>query len=188
MKKFICLRASLHLVGILPKQWIYPIISMYLNNLQTKLSTFKTLQTKLSTFKQSISKEGKSSKRGELLEAVLLVVYASSTRNKKWRIQPCKSCSFEHSKGYCKTATSNTAKNIWKAATLNTAKDTAKTLREQALDSASNMTKDLINGNDMRHSLDRVEIWNRYNVQANSKIYFKIYNLFVLQFCWSDHN
>ena len=39
-----------------------------------------------------------------------------------------------------------------------TAKDLAKTLREQAIDSALNMTKDLINGNDMRHSLDRVEI------------------------------
>ena len=45
-----------------------------------------------------------------------------------------------------------------KAAISNTAKDLAKTLREQAIDSALNMTKDLINGNDMRHSLDRVEI------------------------------
>ena len=38
-----------------------------------------------------------------------------------------------------------------------TAKDLAKTLREKAIDSALNMTKDLINGNDMRHSLDRIE-------------------------------
>ena len=45
-----------------------------------------------------------------------------------------------------------------KSATSVTAKDLARTLREQAIDSALNMTKDLINGNDMRHSLDRVEI------------------------------
>ena len=45
-----------------------------------------------------------------------------------------------------------------KAETSVTAKDLAKTLREQAIDSALNITKDLINGNDMRHSLDRVEI------------------------------
>ena len=58
-----------------------------------------------------------------------------------------------------------------KAATSKTAKDLAKTHREQAIDSALNMTKDLINGNDMRHPLDRVEIRNKDEVQANSKIY-----------------
>ena len=48
--------------------------------------------------------------------------------------------------------------NLAKAATSKTAKDLARTLREQAIDSALNMSKYLINGNDMRHSLDRVEI------------------------------
>ena len=45
--------------------------------------------------------------------------------------------------------------NLARAATSNTAKDIAKTLREQAIDSTLNMTKDYLNGNDMQHSIDR---------------------------------
>ena len=45
--------------------------------------------------------------------------------------------------------------NLARAATSNTAKDIAKTLGEQAIDSTLNMTKDYLNGNDMKHSFDR---------------------------------
>ena len=41
------------------------------------------------------------------------------------------------------------------AATSYTAKDIAKTLGEQAIDSKLNMTKDYLNGNNMKHSIDR---------------------------------
>ena len=45
--------------------------------------------------------------------------------------------------------------SLARAATSNTAKDIAKTLGEQAIDSTLNMTKDYLNGNDMKHSFDR---------------------------------
>ena len=45
--------------------------------------------------------------------------------------------------------------NLAKVATSDTAKSIAKTLGEQALDSTMNMTKDLLNGNDMKHAVDR---------------------------------
>ena len=45
--------------------------------------------------------------------------------------------------------------NLARAATSNTAKDIKKTLGEQAIDSTLNMTKDYLNGNDMKHSFDR---------------------------------
>ena len=45
--------------------------------------------------------------------------------------------------------------SLKRAATSNTAKDIAKTLGEQAIDSTLNMTKDYLNGNDMKHSFDR---------------------------------
>ena len=45
--------------------------------------------------------------------------------------------------------------SLKRAATSNTAKDMAKTLGEQAIDSTLNMTKDYLNGNDMKHSFDR---------------------------------
>ena len=46
-------------------------------------------------------------------------------------------------------------KNIVKAATSNTAKSIAKTLGEQALDSSLNITKDILQGNDLNQSLQR---------------------------------
>ena len=45
--------------------------------------------------------------------------------------------------------------SLARAATSYTAKDIAKTLGEQAIDSTLNMTKDYLNGNDMKHSIDR---------------------------------
>ena len=45
--------------------------------------------------------------------------------------------------------------NLAKAATSDTAKSIAKTLGKQALDSTMNMTKDILNGNDMKHAADR---------------------------------
>ena len=45
--------------------------------------------------------------------------------------------------------------SLARAATSYTAKDIAKTLGEQAIDSKLNMTKDYLNGNDMKHSIDR---------------------------------
>ena len=44
----------------------------------------------------------------------------------------------------------NMLRPIARAATSDTAKDMAKTLREQAIDSTLNMTKDYLNGNDMQ--------------------------------------
>lgn len=49
--------------------------------------------------------------------------------------------------------------SVVKAATSNTAKSIAKTLGEQALDSTMNMTKDMLQGNDLKESLHR-EIGN----------------------------
>ena len=45
--------------------------------------------------------------------------------------------------------------SLARAATSYTAKDIAKTLGEQAIDSKLNMTKDYLNGNNMKHSIDR---------------------------------
>ena len=45
--------------------------------------------------------------------------------------------------------------SLARAASSYTAKDIAKTLGEQAIDSTLNMTKDYLNGNDMKHSFDR---------------------------------
>ena len=45
--------------------------------------------------------------------------------------------------------------SVVKAATSNTAKSIAKTLGEQALDSTMNMTKDMMQGNDLKESLHR---------------------------------
>ena len=45
--------------------------------------------------------------------------------------------------------------SVVKAATSKTAKSIAKTLGEQALDSSMNMTKDMLQGNDLRESLHR---------------------------------
>ena len=46
-------------------------------------------------------------------------------------------------------------KSVVKAATSDTAKSLGKTLGEQALDSAFNITKDVLNGNDLMESFDR---------------------------------
>ena len=45
--------------------------------------------------------------------------------------------------------------SLARAATSKTAKDIATSLGEQAIDSTLNMTKDYLNGNDMKHSIDR---------------------------------
>ena len=96
--------------------------------------------------------------------------------------------------GLAKAATSTTAKDITKAATSNKAKDITNTLREQAFDSTLNMTKDLINGNDMSPSLDNVEIWNKcprltfismYTIQYwNDKLGIKISILINKQYIY----
>lgn len=46
-------------------------------------------------------------------------------------------------------------KNVVKVATSDTAKSVAKTLGEQALDSALNITKDVLNGNDLQESFEK---------------------------------
>ena len=45
--------------------------------------------------------------------------------------------------------------SLARAANSESAKDMAKTLGEQAIDSTLNITKDYLNGNDMKHSIDR---------------------------------
>ena len=53
--------------------------------------------------------------------------------------------------------------NLARAATSDTAKDMAKTLREQAIDSTLNMTKDYLNGNDMQHSIDSMMDFKQFD-------------------------
>ena len=57
--------------------------------------------------------------------------------------------------GLIKPVAKTVGKSVVKAATSDTAKSIAKTLGEQALDSAINVTKDVLNGNDLKESVER---------------------------------